>query len=213
MLFRSLLLWEDRLDTGVTVALQGLEHEQVVEVVKAVVQGIQDGRPLGEVAERGSTRAFALIRSPGHGVVVQSGATLLINNGAVMGDIYKNERGIVGAMGPGAVAHENVFLQDARTQLSETTLTKEHVAVIERLAEALASRQIEGLTLTERMDGARQLAALAAAAQDGHSQEEPVAGWNKWLKTLGFRAEKVISLLANVTTIASPIGKLLGLPL
>ena len=131
----ALLLWEDRLETSVTIPLQGLEHAEVVELMKTVVQGIRDGCTLRAIAERGEAHAAELRNEPERSVVVQSGATLLINNGGVVGDTYKNEGGVVGAMGAGAVAHDNVFLQDARKVLSEITISAQDAAVITQLAD------------------------------------------------------------------------------
>lgn len=207
----ALLLWEDQLETSGTVPLQGLDHGQVVDVVKAVVQAIRDGCVLSDVVRRGAGYGSELRELTGHGVVVQSGAALLINNGGVMGDIYKN-KGVVGAMGPNAVAYDNVFLQDARKALSDITLTTEDAAVVARLAETLASQRVEGLELTERIEGARHLATLANAAKECRTQEEELAGWKRWMSSLGARAQNVLSVLANVATITSPIAKLLGLP-
>lgn len=128
-----------------------------------------------------------------------------------MGNTYKN-KGVVGAMGDNAVASDNVFLQDARRALSEVDVTAVDGALIAKLAEALAAQKTEHLQLKERMDGAKQLAAIAQAAESGDALEEPLVGWRKWLKGLGDRAQPVLSVLANVTTVGAPIAKLLGLP-
>ncbi len=208
----AMLLWENQLETSGTISLHGLDHGQIVDVVKTVVQAIRDGYSLIDVVRHGAMHVSELQRTIDRGIVVQSGAALLINNGGVMGDVYKNE-GVVGAMGPNAVARDNVFLQDARKILSEITLTSKDAAVITQLAEALASRQVEGLELTERIEGARHLAALADAAKEGRPQEESLAGWKRWISSLGGRAQSVLAVLANVATIASPIARLLGLPL
>ena len=85
--------------------------------------------------------------------------------------------------------------------------------VIEKLAQTLASQQIEGIELTERLGGAAHLAALADATKSGRPQDEPLAGWTSWKDGLGARAQSVLTLLANVVTIAAPIAKLLGLPI
>ena len=208
----AMLLWENQLETSGTIPLHGLDHGQIVDVVKTVVQAIRDGCSLSDVVQHGAMHVLELQRTIDRGIVVQSGAALLINNGGVMRDVYKNE-GVVGAIGPNAVARDNVFLQDARKILSEITLTSKDAAVITQLAEALASRQVEGLELTERIEGARHLAALADAAKEGRPQEESLAGWKRWISSLGGRAQNVLAVLANVATIANPIAKLLGLPL
>jgi len=207
----ALLLWEDRLETSVTVPLQGLKHGDVVEVMKTIVQGIRDGCTLRTIAERGAASAVEFRAKAERGVVVQSGASLLIYNGGVMGDIYRNEGGVVGAMGPGAVVHDNVFHQDARKLLSTVTLSAQDAPAITKLAEAIAGRQVEGVSLAERMDGARHLASLAEAAQAGTEQAESVAGWRQWLASLGERSQKVLAVVADVTTLAAPVAKLLGL--
>lgn len=208
----ALLLWEDVLGDGIAVPLHALGHSQVVEVVQAVVQAIRDGCALNDVAARGADKATVLRESNREGVLVASGASLIINNGGVMGDIYDN-KGVVGAMGANAVAHDNVFLQDARKVLSEVTLTAADASIVVKLAEALATKQIEGISLTARLEGAKYLAALAESANAGQVLDEPLAGWKKWMSNLGERAGTVLSVLANVVTIASPVAKLLGLPL
>ena len=129
-----------------------------------------------------------------------------------MGNIYEN-KGVVGAMGDNPVAHDNVFLQDARKVLSEVTLTAADASIVATLAEALAAKQIEGISLTARLEGAKYLASLAESAKAGQVLDEPLAGWKKWMSNLGERASDVLSVLANVVTIASPVAKLLGLPL
>jgi negative regulator of sigma E activity len=144
--------------------------------------------------------------------MVASGASLIINNGGVMGNIYDN-KGVAGAMGDNAVAHDNIFLQDARKVLSEVTLTPADASVVAKLAEALAAEQIEGISLTVRLEGAKHLAALAESAKAGAVLDESLAGWRKWMSNLGERAGAVLSVLANVVTIANPVARLLGLPL
>jgi hypothetical protein len=208
----ALLLWEEKLEKGVTVSLRVLEHDQIVEVVQAVVQAIREGCSLGNVSERGTNRAEELRAASSGALIVQSGASLVINNGGVMGNVYKN-KGVVGAMGENPIVHDNVFLLDARKLLSDITLTEEEASVINQLAEALASQQIKGLALPERLEGARHLAVLAQAAKEGNSLDEPLAGWRKWMSSLSEGPGQVLSVLANVATIAGPVAKLLGLPL
>ena len=208
----ALLLWEDVLGDGVAVPLNALDHSQVVEVVQTVVQAIRDGCILKDVVARGADKATALRESQLQAVMVASGASLIINNGGVMGNVYEN-KGVAGAMGDNAVAHDNVFLQDARSVLSEITLTPEETSLVAKLAEALAAKQIEGVSLTARLEGAKHLAELAESAKAGEVLDEPLARWRKWMSSLGERAGGVLPVLANMVTIASPVAKLLGLPL
>jgi hypothetical protein len=207
----ALLLWEDRLEAGTTIPLHGLDHAEILEVVKAVVQAISDKCVLDDVTCRGVTRAEELRNLQGHAVVVQSGATLIINNGGVMGDVYDN-KGVVGAMGRKAVAHDNVFLQEAREALAHVALTSESAAVVAELAEALVASDIPGLRLAQRKKGARYLAALADAAKKGSAQEKPLAGWKKWLSSTGKAAQQVLSVMADAAIVAPPLARLLGLP-
>lgn len=208
----ALLLWEDILGDGVAVPLNVLEHSQIVEVVQTVVQAIRDGCALKNVAARGTEKATALRESQRQAVIVASGASLIINNGGVMGNVYEN-KGVAGAMGDNAVAHDNVFLQDARRDLSDVTLTPTDASLVAKLAEALSAKQIEGLSLTARLEGAKHLAALSESAIAGEVLDQPLAGWRKWMSNHGEQAGAVLSVLANVVSIASPVAKLLGLPL
>ena len=208
----ALLLWEDELEAATTIPLQELGHTEVVEVVKAVVQAICNDASLAEATRRGAERSRELRKAGKPGIVVQTGASLVINNGGVVGKRYENIGGVVGAMGDRNVVHDNVFLQDAKKVLSEITLSADDGAMIAKLAEGLATAQLEQLQLTERMEGARQLAAVAEAATKGRQPAKPVAEWRMWLKGLGDRAEPVLSMLANVAAVATPIAKLLGLP-
>lgn len=208
----ALLLWEDVLGDGIAVPLHELEHSQVVEVIQTVVQAIRDGCALKDVAAKGTDKATALRESQRKAVMVASGASLIINNGGIMGNIYDN-KGVVGAMGDNAVAHDNVFIQDARKILSDVTLSPADALVVEKLAEALAAKQIEGISLTARLEGAKHLAAISESANAGQIIDESLAGWKKWTSNLGEQAGAVLSILANVVTVATPVGKLLGLPL
>ena len=115
-------------------------------------------------------------------------------------------------MGENPVAHGNVFLQDARKVLADVTLTTADASVVAELAAVLASREIEGINLTARLEGAKYLAALAEGAQAGQVLDEPLAGWKKWMSSLGERAGAVLSVLADIVTVASPVARLLGLP-
>jgi hypothetical protein len=208
----ALLLWEDVLGNGVAVPLRALEHSQVVEVVQTVVQAIRDGCVLKEVAARGASKATVLRESQREAVTVASGALLIINNGGVMGNNYEN-KGVAGAMGDYAVAHDNVFIQDARKVLSEVTLTPEDASTFADLARALVAKQIDGIDYAVQLEGATHLATLAESAEAGRVLDEPVAGWRKWISNLGKRSGDVLSVLADAATIASPVAKLLGLPL
>lgn len=49
----ALLLWENLLESNVTISLQGLDHDEVFNVLQAVVQAIHDGCSLAEIATRG----------------------------------------------------------------------------------------------------------------------------------------------------------------
>jgi len=206
----ALLIWENQLENAVAVPLQGLDHGQIVAVAKAVVQAIRDGCDLSAVAERGISTASQFQATTGRGVVVEGGATLIINNGGVMGDTYKNE-GVVGAMGPNAVVRDSVFVQDARLALSDRSLTPKDADAVLRLSEELASLNHKELGISERLDGAKRLAELAEAAKEGTPQVAPLAAWKKWVCDLGPRAQKVLSVLADAVTVAIPIAKLLGL--
>lgn len=208
----ALLLWEDELELAETVPLQGLEHQEIVEVVKSVVQAFQEDATLDEAVQRGAKRSIELRTIGKNGIVVQKGAKLIISNKNEE-NTYKNVGGVVGAMGDNAVAHDNVFLQDVRKNRSEVSLTPEDSAIVEQLSKALANAQVEQLKNSERMEGAQYLASIAEAATEGQQPEVQLASWNKWLKSLGKRSQSVISVLANVTAIASPIAKLLGFPL
>jgi len=208
----ALLLWEDVLGEGVAVPLHALDHAQVVEVVQTIVQAIRDGCALNDLAARGIKRAMALQGPDQKGVLVEGVASMIINNGGVMGNIYEN-KGVVGAMGENPIAHNNVFLQDARKILSEVTLTAADASVVEQLAEVLASKQIEGINLTARLEGAKHLAALAEGVKTGQILDEPLAGWKTWISNLGERASTVLSVLANIVIVASPVARLLGLPI
>ena len=144
-------------------------------------------------------------------MLVQSGATLVINNGGVMGDNYTNT-GVAGAVGPNANVQGNTFVQEAKAVLSEIELKVQDADVFISLSEALAAQQHTDLALQERLAGAQHLASIAEATKNGSSAEVPVAGWREWLNSLGDRAVPALNTIASITTIATPIAKLLGLP-
>lgn len=76
-----------------------------------------------------------------------------------MGDNNTNNgvAGIVGRVeGDGNVKGSTLTQGAAGLQATER-FSREHVAVIVALAEALAARQIEGVSLKERLGGAQQL--------------------------------------------------------
>lgn len=208
----ALLLWEDVLEEGAVVPLHTLDHLQVVEVVKTVVQAIRDECTLNDVRARGTAKASELQHANRQAVLVESRGPLFINNGGVMGGIYCN-RGVVGAMGENPVAHDNVFVQDARKVLSEVPLTAADAPVVLELAEILASSQVQGVTLAARLEGAKHLAALAESAKAGQVLDEPLAGWKKWMSSLGERTSAVLSVLADIVTVTSPVARVLGLPM
>ena len=180
-------------------------------MVKSLVQGIRDGNNLQHVVEIAQKKAVEL-RSKTSAMLVQSGATLVINNGGVMGDNYTNT-GVAGAVGPNANVRGNVFIQEAKAALSEIELKAQDAEVLINLSETLAAQKLSDIALQERLVGAQHLAAIAQAAETGMSAEEPVAGWRQWLNSLGDRAVPVLNAIASLTTIATPIAKLLGLPI
>jgi hypothetical protein len=216
----ALLIWEDELEAGTTISLQELSHSQIIEVMQSVVQAIQEGGTLSDITSRGTDHASGL-RQERSGSRIGS---LIIDGGQVriaawgdvvmkdkvMRDKYEN-KGIAGAMGPGSNVHDSVFVQGAGS--SEIVITREGAVVISELATLLATHEIELVKQAERLKGAAYLAALADAATEGREQGDSLANWRTWLKDLGNRASAVIQFLANATTIAAPIAKLLGFPL
>lgn len=209
----ALLLWEDQIEASRTLSLSNLDHIGIVEVMKTVVQAIRDGGTLERVTECGSSRAKQLSRGSDKGPTVEHHGLLVIGNGGVVTHETHNISGsTIGAVGSHAVAHDNVFFQDARSALSGNELAPSDSPEVSRLAELISSHEIDGLGLSERLEGAYHLAALADAAAQHQAQEEPLAGWKKWISTLGGRGQRVLTFLAGSTTIAVPIARLLGVP-
>ncbi|WJY35795.1 hypothetical protein QT196_38440 [Streptomyces sp. P9-2B-2] len=209
----ALLLWEEQIEASGTLPLRDLDHIGIVEVMKTVVQAIRDGCTLENIIERASSRTNQLSRSGEKGPTVEHHGLLVIGNGGVVTHETHNISGsTIGAVGSHAVAHDNVFFQDARSALSGSELTPSDSPAVSHLAELIASRKIEGLGLSERLEGAYHLSALADAAAQHQAQEEPLAGWKKWITTLGDRGQRVLTFLASSTTIAAPIARLLGVP-
>ena len=203
----AVLLWEDLLEESVIVPLKELDHRQIFEVIQVVVQAIRDDCDLKDVAKQGTVQVW---NSQQNDVMPRNSVPLVINNRGVMGDIYNNV-GITGTMGPNSVAHDNVFLQEARNALSDVSLIKEDACIVEELAKLLISQQIEGLDWITKIEGANHLAVIAEATIKSQDLNGPLAEWKKWLSNLGGKANVVLSILANAATIASPIAKLLGI--
>ena len=207
----AFLLWENELESATAIPLKDLEHSEILEVLARVVQAIRNDKGLRPVSECGESKADEIRGKKGKALLVESGATLIINKGGVMGDTNIN-KGVAGAVGSNNVVTDNVLIQEARSAVAEAGLSPVDAALITSLAEHLAAQQIETLTLKERLEGAQHLAALASATESSEPQEQPVAGWRQWLGTLGERKQVVLSTLAHLTTIAVPVAKLLGLP-
>jgi actin-like ATPase involved in cell morphogenesis len=208
----ALLIWGERLEDAKTVPLYGLENEAIVKVVAAMVQEIRESSELSIVVRRGAERAAELRTRNSEGLTVQSGASLVISNGGIVGSNYEN-RGIVGAMGDHAVAHDLVLVQDAHSALAEAGVNASDGQAIVELARQLAALHSEQVQLKECLEGATYLTAMADDLMNGISPAEHLANWKLWVKKLGNRSQIILSLLADSITLASPIAKLLGLPL
>jgi len=193
----ALLLWEERIEAATTVPLQGLDYDEVVGVVKTVVQAIRDGCTLSQIAQCGATYAAELRSSMEQGVLVQSAATLLINKGGVMGDTY-NVSGQAGAVGPGAHAHDITFNQIWNESGSKID-TKQLASELAQLRSALTKEASEPDHFVSL--GEMAAAEKAATADDGPTALQHLKKAGSWVWDVGTKVGIGVAIAAAKTAL------------
>jgi hypothetical protein len=196
----ALLLWEDRLETNTMISLQGLDPERVVEVMKTIVQAIRDGCTLKVITERGEHCSRELKKELEDKSLAREGSIKMTHIYTFNGEIHNS------IIGPGKNSKNKIVNEI----LLDRMLTPEEVCMINEIKDALEDMDIEGIEEKERHTGASHLSNVAEA-KNKKDQEESLAGWKKWLDSLGERGQKALSVLANTMTIAIPIATLLGI--
>jgi hypothetical protein len=107
----GLILWEQSLKDARAVPLGGLEHDEIMEVMKRVVHRIGAGDSLEVVVDSATDFATSLLEKRRPGITELVNTKIVINGGDnIMNDKYEVS-GQAGAVGRHAHAHDMAFNQ------------------------------------------------------------------------------------------------------
>ncbi|WP_196297271.1 hypothetical protein [Methanosarcina barkeri] len=195
----ALLLWEDHIEINTIIPLEGLDPGSVIRVMEEIVQTIEEGCTIETISQRGESCSIELRKAREDEIRTKKGDNTIYNN--------YGSGCIVGSHGNSKNVMVNV---NNNENLLNKMLTPDDIIVIKDLKNALMTKEIEEIEESKRIEGALYLAKIAKATNK-EGQEENLAGWNRWLGSLGERGQKALSVLANTMTIAIPIATLLGI--
>lgn len=199
----TLLLWEDRLENNYMIPLQGLDYEGIIEVVQTVIQAIRNQYTIENIVKCGKSRSIELKNEHEDEILIREGGIKSMKKVVIQGDVIGT------VIGSGSIKDSIAIKVEKETHL-EKMLTAEDIIIIKDIKDALMDKEIKGIEDSKRIEGVLYLARIVEA-KNKSDQEENLAGWKRWLDSLGERSKNVLSVLADLVTVVSPIAPLLGL--
>lgn len=200
----ALLLWDNSLANAETISIKSLNHEQIYDLIKVVVQNIKLGKPFLDIIELTSNWVTEETSN-------KQGTNLIQNEGVlIMGDNYINNGQTV-VLGPNAKVYKNTITQGETNKEKGYIMSEDDIYLLQKMITLLGHN--DGTDNSTKLSAALQLAHILDAVNDKNQmkQEEAVANWHSWFKNLTNDKGKIIlGVIADVITVSSTLAPYLG---
>lgn len=195
----GLVLWRHEMAEAQVICLARLSHAQVFEVLKHVVQAIEDGGGLDAVAQRGRTIAEELVAKSGGITMNQS-------------TFITNSKGIITA-GPHASSQGHTYIEQAQEALSDELLGTGDAEALDQLVGDLKGSGLEHIEEALRLELQLRLVELrdAAKQQDRESQIAAVSKWKEFWGCAKVHLGATLATTGNLASLSSLLIQVLGL--